>query len=133
MRSKLDSIRKYFSLLERFSTDRSDYAEVLHPEFRQLEFPNTLNRTGQESDLSSSMERAVKGSKMLSQQSYKIANSVEGPEQIVVEALWKGRMALDAGPLKAGQDLSAHFCIVCEFRDGKIYRQRNYDCFDPFG
>jgi hypothetical protein len=27
---------------------------------------------------------------------------------------------------------SAGFAVLLEFRDGRIHRQRNYDCFEPF-
>ena len=39
---------------------------------------------------------------------------------------------VDAGPFIAGQTLRARFAIFLEFRDGRIARQRNYDCFDPW-
>jgi len=28
--------------------------------------------------------------------------------------------------------MTAHFCMVLELEDGRIRRQRNYDCFEPF-
>jgi ketosteroid isomerase-like protein len=31
-----------------------------------------------------------------------------------------------------GEELEAHFALFLEFRDGRIWRQRNYDCFQPF-
>lgn len=32
----------------------------------------------------------------------------------------------------AGQVLRARFGVFLDFRDGRIVRQRNYDCFDPW-
>jgi ketosteroid isomerase-like protein len=32
----------------------------------------------------------------------------------------------------AGGDMRAHFAVVLEIADGRIRRQRNYDCFDAF-
>ena len=29
-------------------------------------------------------------------------------------------------------EMTAHFAQIFECKDGKIYRQRNYDCFEPF-
>ncbi|HUP56448.1 MAG TPA: hypothetical protein VM598_03280 [Bdellovibrionota bacterium] len=54
-------------------------------------------------------------------------------ERTAVELVWSGTMAIEAGALKPGQRLKAYFCIVLEGRDGKIFRQRNYDCFESFG
>jgi hypothetical protein len=36
------------------------------------------------------------------------------------------------GQLQPGQEMRAHFAVFLEFRDGRIRRQRNYDCFEPF-
>jgi hypothetical protein len=131
MKSKLEIIQQYFKLLEDFSTEPADFEALLHSGFEQREFPNALNKLGQQSDLADSLRRAAVGKTILASQSFEITNSIEGAEQLVVEVIWRGKMARDAGTLKARQELSAHFCIVCEFKEGKIYRQRNYDCFDP--
>jgi len=132
MKTNLDIVKEYFGLLEAFSDERSAFERILHREFRQKEFPNILNKNGQESDFEDSLKRAGLGSKVLSKQTYEITHHIETESEIVVEALWRGRMAVDAGPLKANQEIKAQFCIVCEFKDGKIVRQRNYDCFYPF-
>src|SRR5689334_73636 len=132
MDPKIELIKKYFTLLEAFSTEASDFEALLHPSFEQREFPNLLNKLGQQSNLADSLRRAGIGKTILASQSFEITNYVEGAEQLVVETIWRGKMARDAGALKAGQELSAHFCIVCEFKESKLYRQRNYDCFDPF-
>ena len=127
-----DLVRHYFDLLTRFSTDPGAFEQILHPEVRQREFPNLLNRNGQESDLADLLRRAALGKTILAKQSYEITNVVEGTEQAVVETVWRGELAADVGTLKAGQKLMAYFCVVFEFKDGKIYRQRNYDCFESF-
>jgi ketosteroid isomerase-like protein len=132
MRAKIDIVRDYFRLLEIFVTEPAAFESLLHPALEQTEFPNLLNRKGQHSGLTDMIRRAAAGKAMLASQSFEIKNSVEGGDQLVVEALWRGRMAVDAGPLKAQQELRAHFCIVLEFQDGRIVRQRNYDCFEDF-
>lgn len=65
-------------------------------------------------------------------QSFEITGFVENGSRAVVEAKWRGTMAISAGQLAAGQELKAFFCMVFEFRDGKIHKQRNYDCFETF-
>lgn len=50
-----------------------------------------------------------------------------------VEALWSGTIAKDLNEkLLKDACLTARFAMFFEFRAGKIYRQNNYDCFDPF-
>jgi hypothetical protein len=35
-------------------------------------------------------------------------------------------------PGQSGGEMRARFAIFLELRDGRIVRQGNYDCFDPF-
>jgi hypothetical protein len=64
----IDTARRYFSLLESFTTDISSYRDVLHPAVEQTEYPNaivgeTVHRTLEK--LHSGMEA---GKKLLSWQ-----------------------------------------------------------------
>jgi len=43
-----------------------------------------------------------------------------------------GTLAVPFGSIPAGGEMRARFAIFLELRDGRIVRQRNYDCFDPF-
>jgi ketosteroid isomerase-like protein len=130
--NKIEIIRQYFSLLENFVTDEKSFSNFMHPDFVQTELPNSLNPKGQESNFPDLLRRAAIGAKILKKQSYQISNFVESDRQIVIETKWVGTLATDVGALKAGQDMKAFFCIVCEFKGDKLYRQRNYDCFEPF-
>ena len=129
MKNKIDIVKQYFRLLETFTTEPSAFREVAHPELIQKEFPNLLNKSGQESNLQHLLKRAELGKKILEMQSYEITNHFESQNQMTVEAIWRGRVATE-GIFKKGQELKAYFCIVLEFKDEKIYRQRNYDCFE---
>ena len=51
---------------------------------------------------------------------------------MILEVLWAGTLAIPVGSLAAGDEMRAHFAVFIELRDGRIYRQRNYDCFEPF-
>ncbi len=130
--SRLNQVKKYLDLLAKFEVNESQYKEILHPEFEQREFPNALNKSGQKSTYSEVFKRMNIGKSILSHQSYTIDSFLESPERMYVEAKWNGTMTIDAGPLKKGQSLVAHFCMAFEFKDDLIYRQRNYDCFEPF-
>ena len=107
--AKIELVQEYFRLLERFASDPASFERILHSEFQQREFPNLLNRKGQESDLADTLRRADLGRKMLSAQSYTITHFVECEDQVVVEASWNGKMAVAAGPLQAGQELHVPF------------------------
>jgi hypothetical protein len=133
VKSNLELIKSYFSLLENFSTDIDSFKKILHPRFKQKEFPNALSKNGQESNFDETMQRLAVGKNMLINQTYDIVKTYESNEtHIIVEAIWSGKIRNEIGPFKAGQMLKAHFCIICEFENNKIVFQKNYDCFDPF-
>jgi ketosteroid isomerase-like protein len=132
MSSQLESIRRYLQLVAEFSADREKFDELLHPEFLQTELPNSLNPVGQQSDRDKAFSRLQTARQILTAQQLTITNHCEQGQQVFVEAVWTGEMAVDAGPLRRGQKLRATFCMAFEFEAGQIHRQRNYDCFDPF-
>jgi ketosteroid isomerase-like protein len=41
-------------------------------------------------------------------------------------------MRLGAAALAVAGEMRAHFAVFIELRDGRIVRQRNYDCLEPF-
>ncbi|MNL63318.1 hypothetical protein D3C87_1874470 [compost metagenome] len=72
------------------------------------------------------------GKKLLASQKYEIQHSYESGDTLVTEVIWNAEVAVNAGSLKAGQHMKAYFCCIFQFKDGLIYRQRNYDCFERF-
>lgn len=123
--------REYLAALE--AGDVGDnLRRFLAPDFEQTEFPNALNPKGQRSDLASAIERSLKGKQIMKRQRYAISKVVAAGDSVVVELEWTGVLAIPVASIPAGGEMRAHFAIVLEFRDGKIVRQRNYDCFVPF-
>ncbi len=131
MEYKIELVKKYFALAESFCTESAEYDGILHPEMTATEFPS-LNvketRTRNRREMLAGMEAARK---TLDSHRFDIHTIYETPEVLVIEAGWSGRMAADSGNFKKGQELKAHCCFIFEFKDGKIYRQRNYDCYEP--
>ncbi len=64
---------------------------ILHPEIEQREFPNTLNKSGQESNKEHLFQRMEKGKKMMEKNQYIIHNIVDNEDNVVVETEWIGR------------------------------------------
>ena len=60
------------------------------------------------------------------------ALSVEASAGGGMEIIWTGTVREARGPFAAGQKLRARFAVFMEFQGGRIVRQRNYDCFDPW-
>lgn len=121
----------FLKMLEE-STSIDRFTEFYHPEVEQTEFPNAITKTTTTRTLNDLKEGFEKGSKLFTRQTYEVKNLVATNDTVVLECIWRGTLAVPVGTIKAGEQMTAHFAQVFEFRDGKIYRQRNYDCFLPF-
>ena len=102
------------------------------PDAVQEEFPNRLLPNGATRDLKALKEGRARGLALLQGESFEITNAIATDAHVALEVIWKGIIREAAGPFSAGQELRARFALFMEFRDGKIVRQRNYDCFDPW-
>lgn len=132
MNFKLQVITNYLKLLETFETSKDEFKKYVHNDAMFIEYPNLVTQKGQERDVTEALKGAELGKKILTSQKFEISNFFESTEAVIAETTWTGTMAVDAGHLKKGQVLKAYICMVMEFKDGKIFRQRNYDCYEPF-
>lgn len=107
-------------------------ASVVHPEIEQEEMPNRLVPKGARHNLASMLAAAERGKERLRSQRYEVLNAVVQGDTVVLEVAWSGTLAVDIGNLPAGFVMRARFALFMEVKDGRIYRMRNYDCFEPF-
>lgn len=128
---QLETARRYLAAIEAGATGET-LAAFLAPDIEQTEFPNRLVPSGATRDRAALLEGAQKGHHVLKQQRFEVRRVHALGDVVVLELLWVGTLALTLGKLAAGEDMRAHFCVVLEFRDGRIWRQRNYDCFEAF-
>jgi ketosteroid isomerase-like protein len=127
----LDTARRYLVALEQ-GVVGADLAAFFDPEVVQEEFPNRLVASGARRDLNALLDGAVRGQQVLSAQTYAIQNALASGDQVSLEVLWTGTLAIALGSLPVGGIMRAHFAVFLEFRAGKIVAQRNYDCFEPW-
>lgn len=131
-------------------------SHMLHQQVQQVEYPNLLYPKGASSDHDTVIKRAEAAKGIITDSMFQVQSILVGepwsvtssrPEErtdeatdieyitatAAVEALWTGTIAKDLSEkLCQGACLKARFAMFFEFRGGKIYRQNNYDCFDPF-
>lgn len=125
------TILDYYSMMEsRASAAALD--AFYHPEVEQVEYPNAVTKTTAVRNLEALKAASDKGSQLLARERYEVKQLLIAGDTVVVECTWRGTLAMPAGNIPAGGEMVAHFAQVFEFKDGKIYRQRNYDCFEPF-
>jgi ketosteroid isomerase-like protein len=124
------TVKRYFEAIERGDIDGilSHFA----PEAVQEEFPNRLLPQGAVRDYSALREGALRGRQVMRSQRYEIVSAIASGNSIAVEAIWTGTLAVPFGTNPAGGQMRARFAVFLEFRDGRIVRQRNYDCFYEF-
>jgi len=109
-----------------------DIIEFYHPNVKQVEFPNALNSSTVIRNLEQLKEASEKGKLILKKEEYEILHSYAFDNNVILEVMWTGTLAIPLGNIPAGGQMKAHFAQFYEFKDGKIIRQRNYDCFEAF-
>ena len=109
-----------------------EIAQFFTPDVIQEEFPNRLLPEGATRDLAALQQGRARGKALLSAEHYEVLNTLADGDTVAVELRWTATVGIKAGPFEAGQQLRARFAIFLELRDGRIARQRNYDCFDPW-
>lgn len=129
------NVNTYLSFIHNLTsyiTDTVAYSEILHPDVVFYDNPNLINKVGQVRNASKGMAGVAVGQKILAAQRYDFIEIIETGDKLIIECIWTGTMAIDAGHLKQGQQLKAYICMIVEFKNGKIISQRNYDCYAPF-
>lgn len=113
-------------------TSANDIKDFYHPEVEQIEFPNTLTKTMATRDLHGLLEGLERGMKVLQKERYEVQKTYSLENTVIAEVIWEGTLAIPIGNKQPGETMVAYFAQFYEFKEGKIYRQRNYDCFVPF-
>lgn len=127
----LSIARRYLEALEG-GIDGGALAEFFTSDVVQEEFPNRLSPIGVHRDLKGILEAAKRGKKVIRAQKFEVLNSIVDGDCVALEVFWSGLLAVPVDTLQADSEMRAHFSVWLEFRDGKICRQHNYDCFDPW-
>ncbi len=131
MTANKNIVIEFLKMLEnRKSSNELD--NFYHPDAQQIEYPNALTKQSTARTLQELKEASDKGSQILTKETYDIKNLIAEDNTVVLECVWRGTLALPIGNIAAGGQMTAYFAQVFEFKEGKIFRQRNYDCFEPF-
>lgn len=129
--ANLAVVRDYLAALERGEAGDA-LARFFTNDAVQIEYPNRLNPHGQHSDLAAIVARSIQGRRVLSAQRFEILAEVAQGARVAVEARWSGILAIALGTFAPGSELRAQFAMFFELRGGRIARQHNYDCFEPW-
>jgi predicted ester cyclase len=124
-------LHRYLNALESFASPDA-LREFFTPDVIQHEFPNRLFASGREHDLAAMMTAAEKGPTLLARQKYVLKKVVAENDELAAEIEWSGVLKVGLGAVAAGTTMRAALGMFFTFRDGKIARVQNYDCYYPF-
>ena len=127
----LEAARRYLAAIEGGATGAA-LAAFYTPDVEQVEYPNRLLPMGATRDLAAVLDGAARGQQVVRAQRYEVRAAHASGDHVILELLWVATLARSIGMLLPGHEMRAHFAVVLEYRDGRIARQRNYDCFEPF-
>jgi ketosteroid isomerase-like protein len=105
---------------------------LLADDVQQEEFPNRLLPNGTTRDRAAMLEAGERGKRVMAGQRYEVLNVVAAGTYVALEARWTGTLAVPVGSLPASGEMRARFAMFFEFKGAKIWRVRNYDCFEPW-
>lgn len=131
MRKNIDFARQYIRALEGGATG-SSLASFFTPDVAIREMPNRVAPHGSVSDLAKALEAAKRGQQLFKQQTYAITNILGEGDWVALEMDWTGMTAVPIQNLPPNSEMRDHAAIFLQFRDGRIARQRHYDCFEPW-
>jgi ketosteroid isomerase-like protein len=127
----LETARRYLQALERGETGAA-LRDFFAPEVVFEAFPNRLRPLGETLNLASALKNVERGKKAMSHQKYKIKKEIADVDQVALEVEWVGTLAVPFESVPAGGRMRVFFAMFLEFREGKIVRQRNYDCYEAW-
>jgi ketosteroid isomerase-like protein len=127
--ANLATARKYLKAIE-LGANGDEMAEFFSPEVIVEIFPSKFFPKGSRSDLGGIRAAANRGKKAMARQEYRIINEMASENMVALEIDWVGTLAAPFQEIPAGGQMRAHFAAFLEFMDGKILRQRNYDCYE---
>lgn len=120
MRTARDIVLDYLRAIESHDLDR--VAIFLHDDVQVVEHPNRLNPNGATYDRAALRAAGERGAALLASERYEVRGLTCEGDRVVAQTAW-------IGTLKDGRSMRAHICSVIELKDGRVWRQEQYDCF----
>jgi ketosteroid isomerase-like protein len=124
-------VERYYAVVSDLDSTPEALAALLHPDLRVVEHPNALNPSGTVRDRDGVLTAFAAGKQLLSEQAFHVRELLADGNRVALRAGWRGRLAVDAGPLRAGSELTAHIASFVTVDDGLIREHETFDCYEP--
>jgi ketosteroid isomerase-like protein len=116
-----ETVLQYLKAIE--SNDPHAAEPFLHDDVQNIEHPNKITPNGKTYDRAAMCAAAERGSTVMAAQRYEVRQMIVEGDRAAVTMLW-------IGTLRDGRSMRAQICSIIELRDGKVWRQEQYDCFE---
>ena len=128
----MDPIDRYIALLSEPSPDLDAIGDLLHPEVVFVEHPNLVSPRGHVRDRAAMLDGVRRGADLLTSQQFEVLERQPLPDdRHVIRLSWRGEVGVKVGAWTVGTVLEAQIAMFVELRQGRIWRQENYDCYLP--
>ena len=124
-------VERYLALLFDPATTSAQLGDLLHEDVMFVEHPNLVSPQGSRRDRSALLASFEAGRRLMGEQRLDDLEVLPAGDYVVARAAWSGTLAVDAAPLRAGSTLRARLAMFFTVRDGRVFRQENYDCYEP--
>jgi ketosteroid isomerase-like protein len=129
--TNVEFVRRYFDAIEA-GVSAEDLVRFFAPDVIQEEFPNRLIPQGARRELPQILEALKRGKAIVQSQRFEIVHAVNGGDEVALEVRWTGTFRVPIGTLQPGMSMRSTSAIFIRLANGKIARQRNYDCIEEF-
>lgn len=124
-----DVVRAYIAAVE--AQDLDAVQNWLHDDVEVTEHPNAVSPNGRRYGKAELRDAGQKGKDLMASEDYKITSVLVDGDRAVLQMEWTGTLNATHGHRQKDHVMRAHICSVIQLRDGKIWRQEQYDCFHP--
>jgi ketosteroid isomerase-like protein len=129
--TNIEVAKRYVGLVENPASTFEEIRGLMHDDLVWREMPNRFAPEGRSNSLAGVAAAWRKGREAVIDQVYEIRSAIGDGDTVVLELSWRGTMARDLGPFKAGTHLGAELATIMRFSHGKIISQTDYPCYHP--
>jgi ketosteroid isomerase-like protein len=124
-------VERYYAVVADLDASAEELGALLHPDVRVVEHPNAITPRGAQRDREEVLAGYAAGKGLLSEQVFDVHELLVCGDRVAVRATWRGTIARDAGPLRAGDALEAYIASFITVQDGLIRDHETFDCYEP--
>jgi ketosteroid isomerase-like protein len=125
-----DVVRAYVAAVE--AQDMDEVQKWLADDVEIVEHPNTVSKNGRRYGKAEAKAAGERGKALMASEKYDVTSVLVDGDRAVLQITWSGTLGHGGHEHhRGGHVMKAHICCVMEVRNGKIWRQEQYDCFHP--